>query len=318
MAAIQPTGSSPPSGSPSFSSPTRWNNRTVDIVCGILTLVALYVIWKFTQSSTQEPPNRKLIPEDPFLTNQHTIGFDGTTICFNESPPLPFEKFAEGVICFNMKKSDDVYTFENELQLFLPGRTNPFFVRKIGNFETIFVPNLPYLQNVILSINNKHFQQFDAIYERGLYTLSFNDKISSAMTFQKLQESSALSINPCSPPLPLDVQGITVTFKADGTISTAQVEEDKGFVMENQGTTCIVYLQISIPEQYRTAENQNIVLTWVLEAKQKEAINFFRLKDKWEEAYKGATGKYVSLDASLQLQAIAYRTYADVVPPPTT
>ncbi|HEX2579648.1 MAG TPA: hypothetical protein VHK67_04510 [Rhabdochlamydiaceae bacterium] len=314
MAAIQPTGSSPTPRLPSFSS-TRWNNRTVDAVCFLLTAAALYVIWKLTHPSTPEAPKPKIRPEDPFLTHQHTISFDETKPCINESPPFHFEKYAEGIIHIDIPDNDPWY-YSNDIRLITPGESAPFFVCTCRRSDTIFVPNLPYLKDIILSIDNKHFNLLSAYYPKALYTVSFSDSTSSTITTQEIKKTNDFGIERYLEPPPLiSSAGIIVTFKADGTIDTRL--EGYSFLMVNQGAECVVYLEISIPEKYRTAEDQNIVLIWVLEPNRQKDLTSFELKEAWKKAYTRAV-KDVSIDDDLQLylHAIRHRVYSDISPPP--
>ncbi|HEX4838978.1 MAG TPA: hypothetical protein VFU89_00870 [Rhabdochlamydiaceae bacterium] len=318
-ATVQSTGSNLLPGSPSFSSPTRWNNWTVDVVCGVLTLVALYVIWKLTHSSTQAPPKQESNSTASFLAKQHPISIpasDETIPCINEIAPLRhFEKFGEGVIRLDMAKQTEAFSFTNDLKLFIPGLSKPFFECKAQKVDTIFVPNLPYFKEVILNINNAHFNLFNVKYPRGLYTVSFSDATSHTIALQELTKTSDLEITECRHLLTVD--GMTIIFNDDGTSTTSLQENDSFLIMENQGAARAVYMQITIPEKHRLVENQNIVLIWMLEAKQKKTLTRNELKDKCQDAYNAATNKDVSFDDNdiLQLQAIAHRAYADIPPP---
>jgi len=195
MTAAVSAGSNLLPGSPSFFSPTRWNSWTVDVVCGVLTAVALYFIWKFTHSSTQAPPKQASNSTALFLAKQHPISIpasDETVTCINEIAPLHFEKFAEGIIRLDIQKATE-YNFSNDLKLCIPG-SKPFFECKARKVDTIFVPNLPYLKEVILAINNTHFNLFNVKYPRGLYTISFSDPTSHTIALQEITKTSDLEI----------------------------------------------------------------------------------------------------------------------------
>ena len=113
MATAVSAGSNPLPSSPSFFSPTRWNSWTVDIACGVLTAVVLYFIWKIAQASTQAPPKQGSSFTALFLANQHPINIpqsDEAITCINEIAPLPFEKFAEGIIHLDMDKTEEYFT----------------------------------------------------------------------------------------------------------------------------------------------------------------------------------------------------------------
>lgn len=318
MTAAVSAGSNPVPGSPSFFSPTRWNSWTVDVICGALSLVALYFIWKFTHSSTQAPPKQGSNSTALFLAKQHPISIptsDEATPCINEIAPLSSEKFAkgfaEGIIRLDMPK--DVYDASKTLRLRIPGEDQPFFERMVKTTDTIFVPNLPYLENILIFINSD-VNVLEVKFPRGLYTVPFSGPTSSKILSQEIKKTSELKIIDC--PLMLNVDGITVIFEADGTINATSKEEDVFFVMENKGAACAVYLEISVPEEYRLTENQSLVLIWMLEANQQITLYRYQLREKCTEAYNSATKKEVTFheEDSLQLLAIAHRAYEDIPP----
>lgn len=264
--------------------------------------------------------------ERKFLQAQHTSGVkapDGTD-CINEIAPLPFAMFAEGFIRINALK-DDGFTRKNSIKLIIPGQSEPFFEYTAERWETIFVPNLPYLKNVILSIND-NLNVLDVKYPRGLYTVTFNNPTSSVFELQEVKKTTTLGINQFSTPLSLTSR-ITATFNPDGSIDATQKGVGSDFVMVNQSATQVAHLQISnlktpsVVEKHDSTltwvkkTDQNLVLTWVLEAHQTIKISLRELKDKWNDTYKAVKGDYVSNVDNLQLHAIGCRTYEDIPPP---